>query len=296
MNGGIIIVNKPKGYTSRDIVNMVGRFLGTSKVGHCGTLDPVATGVLVIGVGDGLKILEFMNNDTKEYVAKVKLGIKTDTLDITGKVIEEVKDYKLDKDKLKEVVDSFKKSYLQEVPLYSSVKVSGVRLYKYAREGKEVELPKREVVIHEIELLNSNDDSFTFKAKVSKGTYIRSLIRDIGDEIGIPCTMEELERTKQGVFDIKEAYTISDIENNKFDYITLSKVLSDKYSTIVDSDMEFKINNGAILPNIYDEDLIVFKNIKDEVIGIYGPYEKDKNKIKPIRVFRKWLYVKSWKR
>ena len=286
MNGGILLVDKPKGYTSRDIVNMVSRFLGTSKVGHCGTLDPIATGVLVIGVGDGLKILEFMTNDTKEYIAKVKLGIKTDTLDVTGKVLEENNNYNLDKKELTKVLSSFKKKYVQEVPLYSSVKVSGIRLYKYAREGKEVTLPKREVEIFDIELLKCEKDSFTFRCIVSKGTYIRSLIRDIGEELGVLCTMEELERTKQGVFDIIDAYSLTDIENNKYKFISLSKVLSDKYSTLADSELEFKIKNGALLPNIYNEDMIVFKNIKDEVVGIYAPYEKDKNKIKPIRVFK----------
>ena len=286
MNGGIIVVNKPKGYTSRDIVNMVGRFLNTQKVGHCGTLDPIATGVLVIGVRDGLKILEFMNNDTKEYVAKARFGLKTDTLDVTGKVISETNDFKVDEDKLKEVVKSFKKKYLQEVPLYSSVKVNGERLYKYAREGKEVELPKREVEILDIDILSIDENSFTFKCNVTKGTYIRSLIRDIGEELGIDCTMEELERTRQGVFSINEAYTLSDIENNRFDFIPLSKVLEEYFSTIVDSELEFKIKNGALLPNIYGEDMVVFKNIKNEVIGIYEVYPKDKKKIKPIRVFK----------
>ena len=286
MSGGILIIDKPKGYTSRDIVNTVSRFLGTTKVGHCGTLDPIATGVLVIGVDSGLKILEFMGHDTKEYIAKVKYGIKTDTLDITGKVIEENYDYKADKKKLKKVLSEFKTKYLQEVPLYSSVKLNGVRLYKYAREGKEVELPKREVEILDIELLDSNDEGFSFKCTVSKGTYIRSLIRDIGDKLGILCTMEELRRTKQGVFDIEDSYTLSDIENNNYEYIPLAKVLENYYSTMVDSDMEFKIKNGALLPNIYNEDMVVFKNIKGEVIGIYEPYSKDINKIKPIRVFK----------
>ena len=286
MNGGIIIVDKPKGYTSRDIVNMVGRFLNTTKVGHCGTLDPIATGVLVIGVQDGLKILEFMNNDTKEYVAKAKIGLSTDTLDVTGKVIKEIDNYELDKDKLKDIILSFKKTYLQEVPLYSSVKVNGERLYKYAREGIDVDLPKREVTIHDIEVLEITDDSFTFRCDVSKGTYIRSLIRDIGEELGIDCSMEELERTRQGVFSIKDAYSLSDIENNKFDFIPLAKVLEEFYSTIVDTEMENKIKNGALLPNIYNEDIIVFKNIKNEVVGIYEPYSKDKKKIKPIRVFK----------
>ncbi len=285
MDGGILIINKPKGYTSRDIVNVVGRFLGTSKVGHCGTLDPIATGVLVIGVKDGLKILEFMNHDTKEYIAKAKIGIKTDTLDITGNVIEEVKDFKLSKKKIKKTIMSYRKKYMQEVPLYSSVKLNGVRLYKYAREGKEVELPKREVEVLNIEVLEITDTDFTFKCTVSKGTYIRSLIRDIGEDLGVCCTMEELTRTKQGTFSIDNSYTLSDIENNRYEYVPLSKVLDKFYTTLIDSDTEFKIKNGALLPNIYKSDFIVFKNIKNEVVGIYEVYAKDKSKIKPVRVF-----------
>ncbi len=286
MDGGILIVNKPKGYTSRDIVNMVSRFLNTPKVGHCGTLDPIATGVLVIGVGSGLKILEFMNNDTKEYVAKARIGILTNTLDITGEIEKEINDFEVDKEKLKQIIYSFKKKYLQEVPLYSSVKVGGERLYKYAREGKEVELPKREVEIIDMEVLDITDDTFTFRCLVTKGTYIRSLIRDIGNELGIPCVMEELTRTKQGVFNIEAAHKISDIENNEYEFVPLSEVLKNYYSTIVDRDIENKIKNGALLPNIYNEDLVVFKNIKNEVIGIYEVYSKDNKKIKPIRIFK----------
>ena len=286
MDGGILIIDKPKGYTSRDIVNMVSRFLNTPKVGHCGTLDPIATGVLVIGVGSGLKILEFMNNDTKEYVAKARIGILTNTLDVTGEIEKEVNDFTIDKDKLKQIIYSFKKKYIQEVPLYSSVKVGGERLYKYAREGKKVELPKREVEIIDIEVLDITEDTFTFKCLVTKGTYIRSLIRDIGDELGIPCVMEELTRTKQGVFNLEDAYKISAIENGEYKFVPLTEVLKDYYSTIVDKDMETKIKNGALLPNIYSEDLIVFKNIKNEVIGIYEKYSKDNKKIKPIRIFK----------
>ncbi len=285
MDGGILIVNKPKGYTSRDIVNMVSRFLNTPKVGHCGTLDPIATGVLVIGVGSGLKILEFMNNDTKEYVAKARIGILTNTLDITGEIEKEINDFEVDKEKLKQIIYSFKKKYLQEVPLYSSVKVGGERLYKYAREGKEVELPKREVEVLNIEVLEITDTDFTFKCTVSKGTYIRSLIRDIGEDLGVCCTMEELTRTKQGTFSIDNSYTLSDIENNRYEYVPLSKVLDKFYTTLIDSDTEFKIKNGALLPNIYKSDFIVFKNIKDEVVGIYEVYAKDKSKIKPVRIF-----------
>ena len=162
MKDGIIVVNKPKEYTSRDVVNKICKILNTRKVGHAGTLDPLATGVLVI------------ENSTKEYIAKVKLGIKTDTLDVTGNVLEEKHDFSLDKRALESILLSFKGTYMQEVPLYSSVRVNGKRLYKYAREKEEVNLPKREVTIFDISLLSFDSLSFSFNVKVSKGTYIRS--------------------------------------------------------------------------------------------------------------------------
>ena len=288
MNGGILIVNKPKDCTSRDIVDKIGNILGTTKVGHCGTLDPIATGVLVLGINDGLKVLEFMNNDTKEYIATARLGMVTDTLDVSGTIEGVVDEYWIKEDRLKEVLASFKKKYMQEVPLYSSVKVDGVRLYKYAREGKKVELPKREVEIFDIELLDLDTvrDTFKIKCTVSKGTYIRSLIRDIGKELCIPCVMEELERTRQGLFSIDDAYTMEEIESNNFKYEPISKVLDGYYTVTVDQFIESKIKNGRVLENRYDKDMVVFKNQKDEVVGIYEPYYKDNTKIKPIRVFK----------
>ncbi len=288
---GFLIINKPLGYTSRDVVNKISHEFNTRKVGHTGTLDPNASGVLIIALGKALKMIEFMDNDDKEYVAEVILGIETDTLDLDKyDTILKEKNVDLQNEKIINAINSFKGKYMQTVPKYSAVKVNGRKLYEYARGNIPVDLQKKEVNIKNINVsdIKKEDNKMSFKLKctVSKVTYIRSLIRDIGDELGIPCTMEELERTKQGVFDIKDAYKISDIENNKYDFISLSKVLSDKYSTLVDSEMEFKIRNGALLPNIYKEELIVFKNIKDEVVGIYGPYDKDKKKIKPIRVFK----------
>lgn len=286
MDGGIIIIDKPEGYTSRDIVNIVERFLNTPKVGHNGTLDPIATGVLVVAVKDALKVLEFMNNDKKEYIAKVKLGIKTNTLDISGEIIEQNENYFLDVSKLERVVNSFKGKYFQEVPLYSSVKVSGKRLYKYAREKEEVALPKREVEIFEIELLDTCHDYFTFRAVVSKGTYIRSLIRDIGEKMNLCCTMESLRRTKQGIFSLDDAIKLSDIENNNFKFVPIDKVLSNYHTVIADDFLEKKILNGSLLQNLYKKDLVVFKNSQGNVIAIYEPYDKDENRIKPIRVFK----------
>ncbi len=283
---GFLIIDKKEGCTSRDIVNEIGNKLNTKKVGHAGTLDPIATGVLVVAVGKALKILEFVNSEDKEYIATVKLGIETDTLDITGNIKETKDNYFLDLTVLAEVLKSFKGSYMQEVPLYSSVKVDGKRLYKYAREGIPVDLPKRKVEIYDIELLEYNHDEFTFKTTVSKGTYIRSLIRDIGEKIEIPCTMKSLRRTRQGLFKIEDAIDLDKVGNKKIKPIPIEKALKGIMFVTVDDELEKKVLNGAILDNVYAEDMVGFKNNKDEVIALYEVYKKDVTKIKPIKVLK----------
>ena len=180
MDSGLIIVNKEKGYTSRDIVNIVGKVLDTKKIGHTGTLDPLATGVLVLGFNNATKIFELLFSDDKEYIAEVVMGYETDTLDIEGKVLKEDLNFNITEDNINDVLGSFKGTYMQEVPIYSAVKINGKKLYDYARNGEKVELPKREVCIKSIELLEFTNKSFTFKCTVSKGTYIRSLIREVG--------------------------------------------------------------------------------------------------------------------
>ena len=279
---GLIIVNKEKDCTSRDVVNEVGHIFNTKKVGHSGTLDPLATGVLVIAINDGLKIINLINSDDKEYIVEVKVGLLTDSLDITGKVIKK-SDKLVDEKELIEVLNSFKGNYLQEVPKYSAVKVGGKRLYEYARENIEVDLPKRMVAIKEIELLEFNKDSFKFRTLVSKGTYIRSLVRDIGDKLNICLTMNNLKRTKQGRFYIEDSYTLDDIKKNNYKLISLKDALSIYYQVEVDEFLYKRIKNGTILRNLYNKDVIVFTKDKD-VIAIYKVYEKDKTKIKPIHV------------
>ncbi len=283
---GILIVDKPEGCTSRDVVNKIIKLAKTKKVGHAGTLDPLATGVLVIALGNGLKVLEFLNNQDKEYIATVKMGIETDTLDITGNVTKVKDDFSYDIDKLKKTIKSFIGTYNQEVPLYSSVKVNGQRLYKYAREGIKVELPKRKVEILSLELISNNKDEFVIKAHVSKGTYIRSLIRDIGENIGIPCTMKELRRTKQGEFTLEEAKTLEEIEKEGVKPESIEKALKDVLFVLADDNLEKKIMDGAILDNIYAENMVGFKNKNNDVIALYQVYDKDISKIKPIKVFK----------
>ena len=204
---GILLINKEKDYTSRDIVNIISKKFNTKKVGHFGTLDPLATGLLVIGIEKYTKLQSILKDETKEYICEVLIGKSTDTYDITGNTIEEKETKLIEKD-IFEVLNSFIKTYNQEVPIYSAVKVNGKKLYEYAREKKEILLPKKEVTIFDIKLLNFNLNTFTFICKVSKGTYIRSLVNDISKELEVPMCMLNLKRTKIGQFDIKDSFTI----------------------------------------------------------------------------------------
>ena len=272
---GIILINKEKNMTSRDVVNKICKKLNTTKVGHTGTLDPIACGLMVICVGEGLKLVELLTGHDKEYIAKVKLGIKTDTYDITGKILEENYNYQLNKDKLITILNSFKGEYMQEVPIYSSVKVNGKKLYEYARENINVDLPKHLVKIKNIELIDFNSDSFSFSVTVSSGTYIRSLINDIGNKLSIPMTMEELTRTMVGNYNLKNA---TDIHNLSIipimDSIDIKKIE-------VDEKLLKKIANGVPIKNIYHDKMVMFI-FNNKPISIY---KDDNNILKSYRKF-----------
>lgn len=281
---GIILVDKPKNYTSRDIVNIVGKCLNTKKVGHTGTLDPLATGVLVVAVNKGLKIVSLLTSDTKEYIVDVNMGYLTDTLDIDGEILKQNKIVSISKDDLLKVLNNFIGEYEQEVPKYSAVKVNGKRLYEYARKNEDVILPKRNVNIFEIELLEFNGDAFKFRTLVSKGTYIRSLIRDIGTKLNIYCTMSNLRRIKQGVFSVDKCCSIDDIKAGKFEVLPLKNALVNYKMIKVDDYLKNKIIHGAVLNNIYNVDVVVFVNNQSQVLAIYKKYDKDTTKIKPLHV------------
>lgn len=280
---GIIVIDKPKGITSRDVVNIICKELGTKKVGHTGTLDPIAEGVLVICVGKATKLVELLTSNDKEYVAEVKLGMLTDTLDIDGKVLKK-EESRISKEKLLSVLNSFKGTYNQEVPIYSAVKIKGKKLYEYARNNEEVELPKRLVEIKSIELLEFNKDSYKFKVSVSKGTYIRSLIKDINDKLGVIGVMSSLKRTRQGNFKIEHSYTLENIKNNDYKLLSIKNVLKKEFCVIIDNTNFSIIKNGVIIDNIYDKDQVVFI-YEDKVIAIYRTYAKDNTKMKPYKMF-----------
>ena len=269
--------------TSRDVVNKICKVFNTKKVGHTGTLDPIAEGVLVICIGKATKLVELLTSDDKTYIATVKLGILTDTLDVTGNIIKEDKN-NLDKIDLEKVLNSFTGAYNQEVPIYSAVKINGRKLYEYARDNKEVELPSRKVEIKSIKLIDCKEDEYTFEVQVSKGTYIRSLIRDINDKLGVIGSMSKLVRIKQGKFDIKDSYKLQDIENNNYKMISLIDAIDGIEIYEIDDFLYGKIKNGMILDNRYKSDIIAFKH-GDNLVAIYKVYDKDKTKIKPYKMF-----------
>ena len=288
MQSGILIVNKEKNMTSRDVVNIACGKLKTKHIGHTGTLDPIATGVLVLGVNDGCKIIELLTSDTKVYQAEVIVGVETDTLDITGNVLKTYNIENLTKEKIETTLSSFKGKYLQEVPKYSALHVNGKRLYEYARNNEEVELPKREVEIFGIELtsdIKKEDDyfSFSFRVHVSKGTYIRSLIRDIGEKLSYPCTMKNLLREKQGVFRLEECCSIDDISENKLRKIADALINYEKI--YVDNDLSKKVENGAVLDLNTNANYVLVFNNESTLLAIYQRYQKDPSKMKPYKVF-----------
>ena len=284
----IIVINKDKDYTSRDVVNVIGKIFNTKKVGHTGTLDPLATGVLIVCMNKALKVVDLITASDKEYIAKVVLGIDTDTLDITGNIINECKT-DVNVDMVKSVLNSFVGKSIQEVPKYSAVKVNGKKLYEYARNGIDIELPKREIQIFDIELISDIDivdghQEFSFKVKVSKGTYIRSLIRDIGVKLGCFACMKELIRTKQGKFSIDKSYTLNDIKNGNYKLLNIKDVI-DIEKVVVSDNMLFKIKNGMILDKFFISDKALILDNKGNEIGIYKTYNKDSNKVKPDKIF-----------
>lgn len=279
---GIIVVDKEYGVTSRDVVNEIEHIFKTKKVGHTGTLDPIATGVLVVTVGKYTKLNELLTSTYKEYIATMKLGITTDTFDTEGKVLTENK-VNLSKEEIINAVNSFKGEYEQVVPIYSSVKVNGKKLYEYARDNIEIELPKRKVDIKEIEVLSIDDEKVIFKTLVSKGTYIRSLINDIGLKLQCGAIMTDLRRTKQGIFKIENAYKLEDIKNGNFKFENVIKSLN-LPTFEVDDYLLGKIKNGSILENRYDKNVIMFTK-DNEPIAIYKKYDKDEKRLKPWKMF-----------
>lgn len=268
---GILIINKSKGLTSNDIVKKVKKILNT-KVGHTGTLDPNATGVLPLLLGNATKISKYLINHDKEYEAVIKLGAKTTTADVEGEIIEEkeVNKEKLKKENIEEVLKSFIGKQQQIPPIYSAIKVNGKKLYEYARQGKEVEIKARNIEIYDLKLLkiDSKNDELTINVKCSKGTYIRSLCEDIAVKLETLGYMEELNRIQVGEFNIKDSVTIEEFKAN---------IENKDYSNIIGIEEIFKeIPEITIKQREYEKYLNGVKIDTDNMDGIYRIYLDNK--------------------
>ena len=283
---GIIVIDKPKDYTSRDIVNIVSKKLNTKKVGHTGTLDPLATGVLVLPIGRALKVSELLTSNTKEYIAEVILGYETDMLDITGTEIKR-NIPNVTKEELLKVLKSYIGKYNQEVPLYSAVKVGGGKLYEYARSGTTVIPPSKEVEVYSLELISDLKHikgavEFTIRCEVSKGTYIRSLIRDIAYSLNTYGTMKNLIRTRQGIFTLKDAYTLKDIEENNYKLLSIKECLPNIKTTVIEEPLLTKVKNGMVLDKFFKENMSLLLDKEGKEIAIY--IASGDNKVKPYKM------------
>lgn len=211
MINGVINIYKIKGFTSHDVVAKLRGILRQKKIGHTGTLDPDATGVLPVCLGSATKLCDMLTDKKKEYVAKVRLGIVTDTQDMTGTVLDQ-KEVHVDEKQVTEALETFVGEYEQVPPMYSALKVNGKKLYELAREGKEVERKARPVTIHYIEIMDMQLPELTIKVGCSKGTYIRTLCHDLGERLGCGAAMAALERTKSGQFTLDTALTLAELE------------------------------------------------------------------------------------
>jgi tRNA pseudouridine55 synthase len=212
LKDSVINLNKPKGITSHQAVEKVRRMLGIRKAGHAGTLDPIATGVLLVCMGEATKITRFLSSLDKEYVVVVKLGEKTDTYDAEGSVIERTEGFSLGKEDVEKILPRFTGTIEQVPPMYSALKVGGKPLYKLARKGVTVERKKRVVTIHEIRITGFNLPFLEMRVSCSKGTYIRSLCNDVGEVLGVGAHITGLERTRIGGFIVADSLTLDGVD------------------------------------------------------------------------------------
>lgn len=272
---GIIIIDKPKGITSHDVVSKIRKIYHTKKVGHTGTLDPSATGVLPILIGNATKLSKYLIEHDKTYIATIKLGEETDTLDTEGKVIKQnqVNEKLITENNIENVLKSFVGEQMQTPPMYSAIKINGKKLYEYAREGQKVDIEPRKIKIYEISLKNINiqEKEIVIKVKCSKGTYIRMLCKDIAEKLETVGYMKELRRTKVNKFTLEGSVTLEELEKNKENVEYLE-------SKIISIESIFKENESITLNNIKLKHLLNGVRLTyNRPNGIYRIYDERRN-------------------
>lgn len=268
---GVINVLKPKGITSFDVVRDIRKIAKIKKVGHTGTLDPLASGVLPVCIGKATKIVDYIMEGTKTYRVEMKLGTTTDTYDREGTVLEK-KEVSVSPEEVEKAIEKYKGDIEQVPPMYSALKVNGQKLYDLARKGIEVEREARKIQIHDICILSIDLPYIIFDVKCSKGTYIRSLCFDIGNDLGSGAVMWNLERLEASPFNIKEAIKLEDLnEENIKQFITpIDEALKDYEKLYLDKKFEKLVLNGVIL-----KDRRVLDNIEEN--KLYRTYIEDNN-------------------
>lgn len=295
MYNGIINVYKEKGFTSHDVVAKLRGILKQKKIGHTGTLDPEAEGVLPVCLGKATKLCDLLTDKDKTYEACLRLGIQTDTQDMTGKVLKEAA-VSVSEEKVKETVLSFVGEYNQIPPMYSALKVNGKKLYEYAREGIEVEREPRRVTIYSIEIKKIELPRVWFRVACSKGTYIRTLCNDIGERLGCFGCMETLVRTKASVFEMESSLKLSEIEQlrdeNKIDTVLfpLDAMFENMSCAIVKKEFDKLLYNGnPLAPEFFEDEYRKDSQIRvydreNHFIGIYSWEERNKQ-YQPVKLF-----------
>ena len=270
---GVLNIFKPKGMSSFDAVRVVKKVAGTGKVGHTGTLDPEATGVLPICIGRATKIIDYIMDSEKVYEVTLKLGIRTTTYDLEGEVLEERDPSHLTEEEILNSINSFKGEYSQIPPMYSALKQNGVRLYELARKGIEVERKGRLVNIYNLEDIKINNPYISMKVTCSKGTYIRSLCYDIGEKLGVFATMTQLNRAKTSVFSQEKSININELtKENINDYILSMEEALEKYDKIV-------VNKKYVKLLVNGVRVAYGRFTKDKVINnkLYRVYDDENN-------------------
>ena len=274
---GILIVNKDKGCTSHDVVYKVKKLFG-KKVGHTGTLDPNATGVLPILIGKGTELSQFLINHDKKYIATIQLGVKTDSADVEGNVIEE-KDVDLsilNNEHVEMVLKSLTGKQKQVPPMYSAIKINGKKLYEYARSGKTVDIPEREIEIYDLKLLEINKENkqIVFEIYCSKGTYVRTVCEKVSESLGTVGYMKELQRTMVGDFKIEDAITVEDLNKNidNIEFIENTIISIEKFFSNSDTeilqDKEIKMFLNGVILDTKTDGLIRIYDKNKKFIGI----------------------------
>ena len=270
---GIIIINKQKDYTSNDVVQIVKKIF-KQKVGHTGTLDPMATGVLPVLVGKGTLLSKYLINHDKIYTATLKIGMKTDTGDITGNVIEQKEcdaQILMNEEKINKALNSFVGKQKQIPPMYSAIKVNGKKLYEYARSGQNVEIAPREIEIYNMKLISISKEQkeITFRVSCSKGTYIRTLCEEIAETLGNIGTMSKLNREQVGEFKIEDSITLEDLESSKnFNVISIENFFKDKKEIILSPRSFIGFINGMKLLTDEPNDVYRIYDINKKFVGI----------------------------